>query len=117
MSEKLMERIILGMSIGFIVVMGLLLQDKQAKEYKEGEDRVRLTPPTGETYQRIRTYDVDKQIWIWYTDEEVRIIRERLKYTNPKLYIHTPGRRILSIEDQIEEYIDDNIEDIIDDNQ
>jgi len=116
MSEKQMRRIILWIIIAFIGIIGLILQNQEDYRTKQQRLRTKLPsiPQSRQTYKRLRTYDTRKEEYIWYTDSEIRLMRENLSYHNDgKYYLKIPGRTVLPIDDMIEEYIDDNIDEII----
>lgn len=104
--------------VACIILVGINLQTKEEKVRDRYQQEI-LTPPPS-TQENNRGFDYQRGSWRNYSDEEIRMMREVHSYSSDGSYIHTPGRRVKTkkqeIEDMVQEYIDDNIDYILDNN-
>lgn len=103
--------------VGYLLVLGLIMlsglelidEDNEVREKSNQESLVR--PPSKDTsYQTVRHYDFEQGSFRTYTDEEIRMLRERESFKSSGTYIYTPGRHVPSREQEIENYLEDNPE-------
>lgn len=107
-----MKKTIIWLSVASIFTVSYLDRDKEAQRVQKREQQVISQPPS--TMKNVRAYDFDRGTFTNYSDEEIRIMREKQSYQPDGGYIYTPGRKIKTREEEIESYIEDNIDDILD---
>lgn len=110
-----------GLMISLAILIGIYAlgvyqdaEDAKARERKQKE--ITIPPPPVHFYDnvKVRSYNYDTGGWNYYSDEEIRTLRERQSYNSNGSYIYTPGRHVPSREEEIENYIEDNIDEIMD---
>lgn len=110
--------ILIGAGITLIVGSALILDNKGKQEWKAREQLV--LPPAPENP---RNWDFQKQQWNTYnpnvtpkshnySDQEIRDIREIHSYNSNGTYIRTPGRKVRTLEKEVERYIDKHGEEL-----
>ena len=116
-----------GIITFFLLIACMLMyieKDKAEEEVKKLKyEKLSVPDPIDGDYSKVKSWDFEQQTWETYSkpqnlsDEEIRILREKQSYKNDGSYIYTPGRRVKTREQEIQEYIDDNIDEIIDEHQ
>lgn len=106
---------LLGIAISSIIGFGLYSIDRQDAKRVNNLKRLIEPSPSYETFQVVRGYNYEVGGFHNYTDEEIRALRNQRSYRSDGSYIKTPGRKVLSQQEVIDQYIEDNIEDILDD--
>ena len=112
-----------GLSVGLFLLGGTLIT--QYSDNKKEEKSLKLPPPKNNDYSHVKSWDYDKQEWNYYqptskvkyqshnySDEEIRILREKQSFQNGGSYIYTPGRHVPSREEEIKNYIDEHGDEI-----
>lgn len=119
-----------GLSVGLFLLGGILItQDKGEKHRQES---LELPPPPDNDYSKVKSWDYQENHWEtyepfvptkrqWsnnYSDEEIRMLREKQSFKNDGSYIHTPGRYVPTRkeldEKAIEDYIDEHGQELYD---
>jgi len=113
--------------IALLIALCFMLYLQGDKTEKEANDlkyqKLSVPDPVEGDYSNIKSWDFEQWTWETYSkpqnlsDEEIRTLREKHSYKNDGSYIYTPGRRVKTREQEIQEYIDDNIDEIIDEHQ
>lgn len=109
------------LGIGLVLATGIYLNTEDTADRVEQTNAAKIEPPdtlSTDSYRTIKSYDFENGGYHNYSDEEIRIFREKQSYKSDGSYIYTPGRHVPSREEEIEDYIRDNpelIEDALED--
>ena len=125
------QSFLMGLSVTALLVSGYFLNKKDNDHYKSKEykDSIKIPDPINKDYSNVRSWDYDNQRWNYYeplvpvrqqsknySDEEIRILREKQSFQSDGSYIYTPGRHIPTREElsrkEIERYIDKHGEEV-----
>jgi len=101
------------LGIGLILATGIYLNIKDTADRIEQTNAAKIKPPntiSSDSYRTIKSYDFENGGYHNYSDEEIRIFREKQSYKSDGGYIYTPGRHVPSREEEMEDYIRDNPE-------
>lgn len=100
-----------GIAVGTVLLSGLELirQDERNRKVNMEESLIN-SPSKDNSYQTVRHYNFEQGSFNNYSDEEIRMLREKQSYKSNGSYIYTPGRHVPSREQEIENYLEDNPE-------
>ncbi len=105
-----MRKILISLSVLSVIGSGYLLQKKSSSNrVKELKDNSVEPPEQETTLKVIRGYNWESGYRL-YSDEEIRMLREKQSYQSDGSYIYTPGRYVPTREEEIEQYLEDNPE-------
>jgi len=117
---KINKFTIVGLAL--LLSVGIYTNNRTTVLRERQQEALKVPPPNtvreGPSYQRIKSFNFEGGGYNTYTDEEIRMLREKQSFKSNGGYIYTPGRRVPSREEQIEDYIRDNprlIEDALED--
>ena len=116
----------IGISLAIFFIGGYMLSEKQNSYYKSQArmDSIKIPPPIDSNYNNVKSWDYQNKKWNTYepfvkipksrnySDEEIRILREKQSFKNDGSYIYTPGRHVPTREEEIQNYIDEHGDEI-----
>ncbi|MAO08077.1 MAG: hypothetical protein CL596_05125 [Alteromonas sp.] len=105
-----MRKVLAWLAITSIISSGYLLQRNSSRARQKELEENTVGPPKQETtYQEIRGYNYNEgDGYKSYSDEEIRMLREKQSFKSEGSYIYTPGRHVPTREEEIERYLEDN---------
>lgn len=124
------ESFLMGLTVTALLVSGYFLNKKDDDHYKSKEykESIKIPEPEDNDYSKVRSWNYEEQRWNYYeplinvpksknySDEEIRILREKQSFQNDGSYIYTPGRHVPTREElsrkEIERYIDKHGEEV-----
>lgn len=119
-----------GISVSAFLLSGYLLNKKEDDYYnsKEYKDSIKIPDPPDNDYSNVKSWNYEEKSWNTYqpfiqvpksknySDEEIRILREKQSFQSGGSYIYTPGRHVPTREElsrkEIERYIDKHGEEL-----
>lgn len=123
---KPLDNIIKGLIIALFIFFGY--QSTEKKPEKPVDQTSGIPDPPDNDYTKVKSFDYQNNTWNTYepfipvqrsknySDEEIRIIREKHSFNNDGSYIYTPGRHVPTqkelTEQAIEDYIDEHGEEL-----
>lgn len=108
-----------GISIGMLVGFGAFIIDKESTIREASINKLIIPKAKDTTSTRGYNFNTKSGEYYNYSDEEIRMIREKASFESEgRYYIKTPGRYVPSyqeeFEQRMEQYIEDNFDEILD---
>lgn len=108
------DKTLLLIAIGICIFFGSISIYKDEKESIERRESLSIPNPPESEWSKVRGYNFEQGGFHYRSDNDIRRIREELSFDTEGRYLYTPGRRVRSLEQMVEEYVEDNIEDLLD---
>lgn len=108
------NRFLMGIAIGMFLCFGIMLVKQDENSFEEQRERLSIPLPPAEDIHKVRAYNFETGGYHYYSDQDIRDIREEMSYDTEGRYLYTPGRHVPSFEQMIDDYVEDNLDDLMD---